>query len=440
MACRRLQHWAIFLSGFHYKVYHIKTNTNPADYLSRYPQDDTHGFDHPLLEGEDYGYINFISLSQFESVNWKNIQKETQKDTTLATVIRYCSDGWPKKDNITDELKPYYNRMNELSIDKGCLLWGYRVVIPKALENTVLNDLHSSHFGTNRMKQTARSYFWWPTIDKDIDDITGSCLICLQNRKAPEKVNLTPWPAAQQVWQRLHADFLGPLFGKMYLIIIDSYSKWPEAFLMSNITAAKTISVFKELYIRFGFPLQLVTDNGTTFTSQEFRAYCKQIGVKQSFTPPYYPATNGAAERFVQTFKSHITKIVESGHTVQYAMNLFLFDYRNTVHRATGNSPAKLIFGRDLRTRFSLMRPEPTIQNITMEMESQTLVGGGNRKVLFYEGEKVMTRDFRKGQKKWVLGKISKVLIPGITFMVEVQGREVKRHANQLLKCSQDLP
>ncbi|XP_014217296.1 uncharacterized protein LOC106645854, partial [Copidosoma floridanum] len=54
---------------------------------------------------------------------------------------------------------------------------------------------------------------------------------------------------------------------------------------------------------RFGLPDHIVSDNGPQFRSLEFREFLKRNGVKQSFSPPYHPATNGAAENFVKTFK-----------------------------------------------------------------------------------------------------------------------------------------
>lgn len=260
-------------------------------------------------------------------------------------------------------------------------------------------------------------------MDKNISEITKNCKICLQNHKLPEKNKLTPWPQPPTVWHRLHADFLGPLYGKMYLVIIDAYSKWPEAFVMTNITARKTIEMFKSIYVRFGYPLHLVTDNGPTWTSEEFKNFCIITGVKQSFSPPYYPPTNGLAERFVESFKSHVTKIVESGRTPEYACNLFLFDYRNSIHKVTGQSPAKIMFGRELRCRFSLLRPNPVSAVMDKDQIKHSLKNSNAREV-FLSGEKVMARDYRKNKKKWSLGVITRIIIPGVTYEVEVEGQQ----------------
>ncbi|XP_063532135.1 uncharacterized protein K02A2.6-like isoform X1 [Cydia strobilella] len=436
MACKRLQHWAIFLSGFNYTIQHIKTDCNPADYLSRNPTPDNSTFSHPILDSSELSVLKFLSLSNFENVNWKMVEQETKKCTTLSTVMRYCTDGWPDKAMLNEELKSFYEKQNEISIDQGCLLWGTRVIIPKSLQNLVMNELHASHFGINRMKQIARSYFWWITIDKDITDITNACMICLENRKAPEKVPLTPWPPAHTVWERLHADFLGPFCGKMFLVVIDSFSKWPEAYVMSNIKATNTLKVFKSLFARYGYPLHLVVDNGTTWTSSEFQDYCKSKNIKISYTPPYYPATNGAAERFVQTFKSHVKKIIASGKPLEDAINLFLVDYRTSVNRATGVSPSKLMYQRELRTRFSLLRPQPVSARLQINNEKLVEFSKGNRNVTFDVGTKVMVRDYRDKKRKWIAGEIKECLTPGVTYLVNVEGRDIKRHVNQMLAIS----
>ena len=65
---------------------------------------------------------------------------------------------------------------------------------------------------------------------------------------------------------------------------------------------------------------------------------------------------NGAAENFVNTFKNKIKKIVKGGEKLDDAINLFLFDYRSIKHCTTEESPAFLLFKRELRTRFDLLK------------------------------------------------------------------------------------
>ncbi|XP_049867459.1 uncharacterized protein K02A2.6-like isoform X1 [Pectinophora gossypiella] len=438
MAAKRLQHYAIFLSAFNYKIKHIKTNINPADFLSRSNINiNTEKIDyHPICLNGNISNVFYIKNSNIKKLDWKVIQLETQKDVTLSTVLRYTVDGWPEKRMLGKELLPYYNKRNELSVDRNCLFWSHRIIIPSVLRESVLSELHESHFGIVRMKQQARSFFWFPNLDTEIEKITTNCIICLSNHKNPSKAPLKLWPAPPSAWYRIHADFLGPFYNKMYLVIVDSYSKWPEVFEMSSITACRTIAVLKYVFSRFGYPNHLVTDNGPTFTSQEFENYCNDINVKHTFSPPYHPATNGAAERFVETFKTHVTKIKESGHPLTCAVNLFLFDYRSMSHNITGISPAKLMLGRELRNRFSLLRPPAVTEKSYDMLEKHYNNSVNTRKVKFDIGEKVMVRDYRKGAKPWVQGIIVDESVPETTYNVDVDKCIWKRHVNQMLKCS----
>ncbi|XP_037978548.2 uncharacterized protein K02A2.6-like isoform X1 [Plutella xylostella] len=442
MAAKRLQHYAIFLSAFNYKIRHIKTNVNPADFLSRsWVETGSNNLDFNCIyfQETDNSMCVYTNSSNLKNVDWKVIQHETQKDVILSKIVRYTMDGWPEKKLIDTELFVFYNRKDEISMDRGCLFWGHRIIIPTVLRESVTEELHQSHFGIVRMKQMARSYFWWPNLDSEIDMITKNCIICLNNHKNPPKTPLKPWPVPPSPWYRLHADFLGPFHNKMYLVIVDSYSKWPEAFEMSNIGAARTVEILKALFCRYGFPVHLVTDNGPTFTSAEFNKFCQTLNIKHTFTPPYHPATNGAAERFVETFKSHVTKIKESGIPIASAINLFLFDYRNLPHSTTGVTPAKLMLGREMRNRFSLLRPPPVSDKAYEMLEKQRKYTSGHRDVSFMIGEKVMVRDYRGGHKPWIQGNIVGESTPGVTYIIDVDGNNWKRHVNQILKCNSSL-
>ena len=49
--------------------------------------------------------------------------------------------------------------------------------------NYILGELHSCHTGASSMKSLARSYFWWPAMDKEIENITQNCNECLNIRQ-----------------------------------------------------------------------------------------------------------------------------------------------------------------------------------------------------------------------------------------------------------------
>ena len=62
--------------------------------------------------------------------------------------------------------------------------------------------------------------------------------------------------------------------------------------------------MLKQLFTRWGFPKVIVSDNGTQFTSKLTKSFLTLNGVNQIFIPPGHPASNGAAENSVKTFKN----------------------------------------------------------------------------------------------------------------------------------------
>ena len=217
-----------------------------------------------------------------------------------------------------------------------------RVVIPKKLQGQILQELHRDHPGASRMKSSARSYFWWPGLDKEIENLSKSCLACQSVRHAPATAPLHPWVWPSRPWQRIHVDFAGPFLGKSFLVIVDAHSKWPEVFEMSSTTASKTIATLRHLFSAYGLPEQLVSDNGPQFLSEEFQTFMKQNGVKHIRCAPYHPSFNGAAERFIQTFKQAMKASEKDGHSVSHRLANFLMTYRSTPHTTMNVAPCTL--------------------------------------------------------------------------------------------------
>ena len=126
------------------------------------------------------------------------------------------------------------------------------------------------HPGICRMKALARNYVWWPNIDKDIESkiLCDSCQI---HRHDPAKEPLHPWEYPSRPWSRIHLDYAGPFLGKMFLIMVDAYSKWIEIHIHSSATTQATIDSMMQAYSTHGLPEQCVSDNATCFTSHEIQ-------------------------------------------------------------------------------------------------------------------------------------------------------------------------
>ena len=86
-----------------------------------------------------------------------------------------------------------------------------------------MSELYSSHAGSSRMEELARSYLWWPNLDKDLEELCNSCPDCLSHRANPPKAELHPWEWPTRPWHRIHVDYAGPVGGRYFLIIVDAH-------------------------------------------------------------------------------------------------------------------------------------------------------------------------------------------------------------------------
>ena len=429
LAAARLQRWAIILSAYQYEVEFRATDKHAnADCLSRLPLEVT------TEEDAITKSASLFNLQQIDSLPVKSekIAQFTANDPVLSKVIIFVQQGWPTQ--IQDELRPYHKRKDELTVEANCLLWGRKVIVPKKLQNKVLEELHTAHPGVVRMKSIARIHVWWPGIDKKIEEVVKGCLPCQSNRNKPPLTSLHLWNWPSQPWCRLHLDFLGPFLGATFLIVVDAYSKWLEVIPMSSTTAERTITELRKLFATHGLPTQVVTDNGPQFISQEFEVFLKANGIQHYRSAPYHPATNGEAEHYVQTFKQAMRAAKNDPGTLSTKLMRFLLSYHTTPNATTGVSPAELLFGRALRTRLNLLRPDVSTKVQDKQASQKQHHDKRSKERHFQVGQSVLVENNRP-EPKWVVGTILEKL-GDISYQVQVGTQVWKRHVDQMLQTT----
>jgi transposase InsO family protein len=430
LSALRLQRWALILSSYQYEIkFRCSSENANADVLSRFPVEDITEIELP---------INHFSLVDELPVTAKDVADETRKDKILSRVYVYMMNGWPSK---TDpELLEFAKRKDEISAERGCLLWGMRVIIPEAYRRLLVKELHKDHLGVVRMKAVARSYFWYPGIDRDIEMESSCCEACQTYRADPPPAPLRPWKTPSHPWERIHIDF-GYIKGVDILVVIDSSTKWMEVAIMNSTTADKTIDVLRGLFARHGLPKEVVSDNGPQFASREFGEFLRRNQVKHTLVPAYHPASNGAAEKSVQTVKNALKKYLfeEIGTektTMQQKLDNFLLTYRTTPHSTTNCSPASLFYKRDLRTRFTLLRPD--LQSEIIEKQQKQMKYHDNKQTRyseFSENETVRVRNYIGGKPKWSIAKVIKRL-GEYRYLVIMDNHKRQVHIEQMIKFS----
>ena len=129
------------------------------------------------------------------------------------------------------------------------------------------------------MKGLACSYVWWPKLDSEIEQKVRDCTFCQSHRNSPPVAPLHPWDWMTHPWSRLHIDYAGLYQGHMFLVVIDSHTKWLEVFPVKAATSFHTIEKLRMLFSSFGLPHKIVSDNGSVFTSQEFQDFMQSNGI-----------------------------------------------------------------------------------------------------------------------------------------------------------------
>ena len=122
------------------------------------------------------------------------------------------------------------------------------------------------------------------------------------------KGTLHPWQYTANPWSRLHVNFAGPFLGHMFLVIVNSHGGWKCSRCRTHL-AEKQLERLRSCFATHGLSDCNVSDNGPTFTSEEFREFTSASGIRHIFAAPYHPSSNGLAERVVQSFKERMKRM-----------------------------------------------------------------------------------------------------------------------------------
>ena len=106
---------------------------------------------------------------------------------------------------------------------------------------------------------------WWPNIDNEIEKVVKKCHVCQINRDNPPAAPVHPWEFPYRPWLRVHIDYAGPFVNKlkMFLVLVDTSSKWLEVEIVDQVNSQVTIERLKRIFVTHGIPDIIVSDNGS---------------------------------------------------------------------------------------------------------------------------------------------------------------------------------
>jgi hypothetical protein len=172
-----------------------------------------------------------------------------------------------------------------------------QVVVPKHLRKWVFDHVHNSemgggHFWLAKSLRKSRPFTWYRKL-QDFATWTKQCPECQLRKKAQPKAPLRPMHYTT-VMERVAVDLCGPMpetaRGNKYIVnFIDCFTKYVISVPSPDARSETIAKLFvNEVVLKYGAPMELLSDNATTFTSQTFQDLCRALNTRKVYCTPYH--------------------------------------------------------------------------------------------------------------------------------------------------------
>lgn len=322
----RLGRWALKLQGFDYDIVHRKGKHNVVpDALSR-----------------AINCVLAVTVEDKHKVWYEELYKLVQEDPTESRDYQ-----------IRDGKLYRYQKLNQ------GLLSNWKLVIPPESKLEILKQNHDevAHLGITKTVNRISENYFWKNMRDDIKDYVRSCVVCKASK--PVTINTQAPMGNQKIanypFQTISMDFIGVLprskLGNTVLFVVsDWYSKFVFLYPMRSADTTRMCTFLEEvIFLRFGVPQTIISDNGSQFISHIFRKLLEKYGIDHFKNAVYHPQNN-PAERVNKVVVSAIRgSLGENASHRDWDREIAKIEYaiNTSTHESTKLSPYFVIFGRN---------------------------------------------------------------------------------------------
>ena len=350
---RRQARWSEFLSRFQFEVKYRPGVSNPADPLSR-------------LYGPTAAVMMLaITVSEFSSDLLSRIKAESLLDPHF---------------QVEKSTRKYVKQSG---------YWTYqdRIIVPASMQTEIIKEHHSNvvsgHFSWSRTLDLIARQFWWPQMRESVQAFVQSCASCQRSKSSNQRPFglLTPLQIPDSRWHTVTMDFIMDLpmsaggFNAI-MVLVDKLTKYVHLVpTLKTCTAEDVARLFlSNVYQYHGVPKVLISDRDPRFTSAFWKAFCKRLGIKPSYSTAFHPQSDGQTERCNRILEEVLRHFIDGEHrNWEDLLPLAAFAMNNAKSSTTGETPFYLNHGNHPATPISLGLPPgnmPTLDVVFQDLES----------------------------------------------------------------------
>jgi len=292
--------------------------------------------------------------------NHQDFQTVQSEDAEIQRIIKILGDS---SHSSYEDISRHYILEDEIlfriSEPSKCRNFaGLQLVIPKFLQQPLIEEIHSGYFGghlgIDKTYDKIRSRYYWSGMYRDVVQFLKTCVACNMRKLRRERPPLQNMQIPKYPYEQISIDTSGPFpesyNGNRYIInIIDLFSGWPESFATKSKSAETVAQILIEHIIpRHACPRVIVSDNGTEFCNAVIDQISAFFNIKHIRTSVYHPQANGKCERYNRVQNDMLAKLVDrSQRDWDTKIPAILSAYRTAKNESTKYSPFYILYGRD---------------------------------------------------------------------------------------------
>lgn len=335
----KVARWWLMLQEFNFTIeYRPGHSMQHVDALSRNPMP---------IEGPEE--LEELEVLQITSSDWLHTVQMTDHRLKHIKTILNTSES-----DLKEFTNNYVLRDDKLYRRVGRKL---KWVVPHGARWRIcqMNHDEAGHFAVEKTLEKISADYWFPKMKRFVTKYVAACISCAYNKEMSGKKTgyLHPVPKTPSIFHTLHIDHLGPFVkskrGNTYILgVIDGFSKFIFIKPTRNTKSKSSIKALDDIFSNFGCPKIIISDQGSSFTSNEFKTFVESLGIKHILNAVATPRANGQIERYNRTILNSLAAMNHGRDEKDWDLNVqkLQWSLNNTINKGIGKSPAEVVFGQ----------------------------------------------------------------------------------------------